>query len=411
MTTPNGGSNEPCKIIVRRAFKKSRRGCRTCKARKVKCDEKHPLCGNCRRRFVGIDSCDFEDFILSSTAANVVAKHSRGETQQSAIQPQITISPRNGVQSSESRVLELRLMHHYSTFTCNELPKAHSSQGKQVWSINIPRLSFYSDDALNALLAISALHLFALCHEDASLAYRAKLYFDRAVKQHRVALSKANCDNAESLLATAILITHYTWLAAHTHVGDQPYEIPVQTYHMARKIKSLIEYLWPLFKDSGYLWYVEQDQEEEPDTEVGHPFLSSVQEDLARLSESFNDQNTSITDRMVYMHAIQELSSLSKAIVSSKYVQRTQNRLATMPLRLPPRFLELVEQKDPRSLVLIARNIALLKLIDDVWWLHGIGQSQRVAEYSINGIKAMVASEWMWAMDWPLSLICHKNKA
>ncbi|KAK6441433.1 hypothetical protein LTR95_002336 [Oleoguttula sp. CCFEE 5521] len=50
-------------LIPRRAHKKSKNGCRTCKVRKVKCDERRPLCRNCERHFVNIVECDFEGHV------------------------------------------------------------------------------------------------------------------------------------------------------------------------------------------------------------------------------------------------------------------------------------------------------------------------------------------------------------
>ncbi|KAK5715786.1 hypothetical protein LTR17_016617 [Elasticomyces elasticus] len=47
--------------IPRRAHKKSKTGCRTCKQRKVKCDERRPLCLNCERHFTNLQTCDFDE--------------------------------------------------------------------------------------------------------------------------------------------------------------------------------------------------------------------------------------------------------------------------------------------------------------------------------------------------------------
>ncbi|TKA79291.1 hypothetical protein B0A55_04235 [Friedmanniomyces simplex] len=47
--------------IPRRAHKKSKTGCRTCKQRKVKCDERRPLCLNCERHFTNLETCDFDE--------------------------------------------------------------------------------------------------------------------------------------------------------------------------------------------------------------------------------------------------------------------------------------------------------------------------------------------------------------
>ncbi len=71
----------------------------------------------------------------------------------------------------------------------------------------------------------------------------------------------------------------------------------------------------------------------------------------------------------------------------------------------PRTFLELVESKNPRALALLARNLELLKVIRSVWWLHGTGPSQNVAEISITGIGNMLPKEWSWAMEWPLKVL------
>ncbi|TKA48056.1 hypothetical protein B0A54_01548 [Friedmanniomyces endolithicus] len=47
--------------IPRRAHKKSKTGCRTCKQRKVKCDERRTLCLNCERHFTNLKTCDFDE--------------------------------------------------------------------------------------------------------------------------------------------------------------------------------------------------------------------------------------------------------------------------------------------------------------------------------------------------------------
>ncbi|KAK1068697.1 hypothetical protein LTR74_005355 [Friedmanniomyces endolithicus] len=55
------GSGAPQRPIPRRSHKKSKTGCRTCKARKIKCDERRPLCRACERHFTNLATCDFDD--------------------------------------------------------------------------------------------------------------------------------------------------------------------------------------------------------------------------------------------------------------------------------------------------------------------------------------------------------------
>ncbi|PMD44538.1 hypothetical protein L207DRAFT_579476 [Hyaloscypha variabilis F] len=391
----------------RRAFQKSRRGCRTCKARKVKCDEEHPLCCNCARRYPGIESCDFEPFTQFTNRNNEsVSISSRQQSHGSlpSIGKAVSVQPAGFSCSEGQRLLELRLMHHYTTSTCKEMPDGHSRKAKYIWSIDMPQLAFQNDLVLNALLGVSALHHWALKPDDPRLSYAAGYYIDRAVRSHRKALTAVDQASVESVLATAILITHYTWLSAHSN--NAPYELHLQTYHMARSIQVLFEQMYPWVSDSGYLWYVERTPAIDID-EVAcfDPFLLSSQEDLAKLAETFDEEDVTPTDKKVYEKAVVELTSMCVAICNGGSQVPLQRGVATLPLRLPDRFLELVELKDPRALVLLARNHSLLKVIEPVWWLHGTGGSQKVAEISITGLAKMLPLEWAWAMEWPFKVL------
>ncbi|KAI7212082.1 hypothetical protein KC333_g7315 [Hortaea werneckii] len=63
--------------IPRRAHKKSKAGCRACKARKVKCDERRPLCLNCERHFMNISFCDFDEKEVTLRPKSNVASRQR----------------------------------------------------------------------------------------------------------------------------------------------------------------------------------------------------------------------------------------------------------------------------------------------------------------------------------------------
>ncbi|OQV00918.1 Fungal specific transcription factor domain-containing protein [Cladophialophora immunda] len=52
---------QPPYPIPRRAHQKSRTGCKNCKQRKVKCDEKRPVCDKCAIHYANIQKCDYGD--------------------------------------------------------------------------------------------------------------------------------------------------------------------------------------------------------------------------------------------------------------------------------------------------------------------------------------------------------------
>ena len=213
---------------------------------------------------------------------------------------------------------------------------------------------------------------------------------------------------------------------------------------MARGVQALTNQMWPRLKGSGYLWYVE---EKKPitDTQLSgvseSRFMESVNEDLAQLKETFSAIGVTEADREVYYATVAELKAMSYTIAcgpppasnrspeydklefmgpgavgencvyastntcaATLWLEKIHRRLATMPLRLPPRYLELVEQHDPRALALLARNLALLKTNSGIWWLHGVGRHS-VAESAVRGIRSLLPNEWTWAMDWPQKVI------
>ncbi|KAI9731432.1 MAG: hypothetical protein M1818_007822 [Claussenomyces sp. TS43310] len=387
-----GNPGPPLKPSGRRAFQKSRRGCNACKARKVKCDEKHPVCGNCARRLSGIESCSYDVFI-SSSASQI---HSKLTLRSPSTQI------RSGTSSgSASRALELRLLQHYTLFTAQQMP----SGGNKTWAQDLPRLGLQSEPVLDAILGISAQHLWALSPRDRSLAHSSRYYLNRALSQHRIALIHADRCSAESLLAVAILITHQAWTAAHSEKTDgSRYTLPLPTYYMARGIAALSDQLFPWLKESGYFWYVEQSLELPSALSSEDRCWADGKRDLEFLAAFLKQADVQERDSQVYRAALNELRSMHTAIKAGLSQSFLQRLVATMPIRLPIRFLELVEQHEPLALAILARNLALLKVIDTAWWLHGAGDHQ-VAEHSVRGICGLMLANWEWAMDWPLKVL------
>jgi len=179
------------------------------------------------------------------------------------------------------------------------------------------------------------------------------------------------------------------------------------------------------------------------------PFLMSMQQDLDALSKTFDEADVPLEAKEVYDKTVMEITSICYAISNrgkstltpvmaqwlsgsvtlrhsrnkipktlepfTREVELTfhspaeqhwiQSRIATMPIRVPPLFLELVAKKDARALALLARNLVLLKVVENIWWLHGTGKTQQVADHAITGIQNLMPPEWAWAMEWPLQII------
>ncbi|KAK1232435.1 hypothetical protein PQX77_004411 [Marasmius sp. AFHP31] len=145
---------------VIRSHKKSRMGCVQCKKRRVKCDERRPICGTCERRKT---DCVFierpkppEDDSPSSSSTKpemIVARRPTAELQLARKSP--TPPP-----FSTLDMTTLKLFHHWCMVTSGTL--AHSSSALYGVQHTIPQIAFGQPGLMHALLAIAASHMHHL---------------------------------------------------------------------------------------------------------------------------------------------------------------------------------------------------------------------------------------------------------
>lgn len=63
---------------------------------------------------------------------------------------------------------------------------------------------------------------------------------------------------------------------------------------------------------------------------------------------------------------------------------------------VPERFIQLLSEKKPRALVILAYHFAMVHSAQNIWWLEGLPAQE------VRGINDILPSKWKWAMTWPL---------
>ncbi|KAF1345227.1 hypothetical protein BDV97DRAFT_360651 [Delphinella strobiligena] len=150
----------------RLGHKKSRNGCHRCKEHKIKCDETHPVCSACQRRGV---ECHFPSRTFSpaiktqdiggrSPSLNV-----RPSSSTSAPEPETpydTIAWNADVNMSEDqrRPIELFLLHRYATEVARSIPSLQTPALRDVYPRDAIELGFQHPFLLHAIFAFTALY-------------------------------------------------------------------------------------------------------------------------------------------------------------------------------------------------------------------------------------------------------------
>lgn len=133
--------------------------------RKVKCDENHP-CSNCVKHNTQFEYRDrFGRVSFRESAAPSASQDSDASL---GVPMQVgPISPYEDLEDiehaftvEERRLLELRLINHFSTIVTYTFPGCNEQRFRDLWNIDAVRLALGHPFLLNAMLAISSLHLF-----------------------------------------------------------------------------------------------------------------------------------------------------------------------------------------------------------------------------------------------------------
>ncbi|KAI0836364.1 hypothetical protein F5Y06DRAFT_305345 [Hypoxylon sp. FL0890] len=185
----------------RRSHKKSRNGCQNCKKWHTKCDEQGPPCNNCTLRKA---KCVYNrpkvDNIRNSDSLTIRSKNASSVSWPVAVdRPQGDVGALCGAYGGPSRLMELELMHQWSTNTYKAF--CGIPEDGNYLQVLLPRYALEYDYMLNCILAISSLQIAKLIGEGNSTKYiNAGLeYYNRGSSSFRSQLISMNADNCHVL--------------------------------------------------------------------------------------------------------------------------------------------------------------------------------------------------------------------
>ncbi|PBK96441.1 hypothetical protein ARMGADRAFT_696543 [Armillaria gallica] len=363
-----------------RPHHKTRSGCKTCKQRKVKCDEDFPTCKNCTRR--GIEC------VWGHTSKHDV-KRSGGSML--VEQPSLNENPLSKwpVANSSSDLLTLELMHHYSTsasYTLSSDPGAAA-----IWRSIIPKMAFDPQNhcLLYAILAFSALHIH---HVDSTspfvdrYAVAASAYYYQAKLSVHLADTEETADINVVLVALS-LIARYEF-AASTEVF--PYSS--DWYITIRAIRRNVEKNRTQLQNS-----------------VLHSFIAALAPTC--LSTPLNDQFPSYLSTLLSTtHPALDVEELRDGSVRAAYedsiyfLERSWrssfNRcMGIWWYMMPTTFFRLLVEERPRALIILAHYCAMMKRVtqDGPWWVKKQWGNEAAR------IVSMLDAQWAPWLGWIFS--------
>ncbi|KAL1959040.1 hypothetical protein VTO42DRAFT_3281 [Malbranchea cinnamomea] len=368
----------------RRSHRKSRLGCIVCKARRIKCDETKPSCNRCR--IYGVEcvyfpeiqrnqelrlrtrdvspAADHYSMSLASTAENITS------LLQSAAATGMT-STCIEIGSALSRE-NLEALARFELFTCHTLG---SPIVRHVIRNKVLRLGFTSPHLMHTLIATSITHLQWLVPTYTPKTLSAAHHWQRAISLFRQELNSSRQrekDDIDSLISTCMLLAVYYFT-----VDDHSLEASwIFSSEPGSERKGLFAD-W-LFFDGG-LEYLFAKVRGFPENSIWLPVIkdsddhrgtfSNIKPGIQGIPTPFVDlcelDETSTPDNNAYHAPLRILSALLMLDVSSAAYTKVVTFLGT----ITGRYRELLLQKEPKALLILAYWLALMCRVDQ-WWVQ-----------------------------------------
>ena len=381
----------------------------------MQCDEIKPVCSNCRRRYVNIQSCNWGtkspgkvshvsgQFAPNEFSESPVVHAPSEHTSNVARIRLMNFHPSSIASTSRWRSLELRLMYHYGSVVSFTMPGCNGAS-KEAWQRTIPQLSFESELLLNPMLALSALHLHAHSGNNSEMGLALRRYLDRSLAKHRQALSNPDKRLKEQLWLSSVLLSHMYWLLAHQPQPNEPYEFPLQALRMLEGAKVIFKENNAFLGQQGYGWLGDETLPpvvaEDELSDASRTQLRGLEDDLSALMDAFEVLSMTDDRKNVYLEAKEYVLYHYRAFFSGADTKTLQRFAGFMAVRCQAGYLNMLKQHDPLAMALMARMLVLLSALDYAWWIHGKGDYEAI-DRDIRGIDEILPSNLRWIMDWP----------
>ncbi|KAF2496161.1 hypothetical protein BU16DRAFT_608848 [Lophium mytilinum] len=436
----------------RRPHHKTRRGCTSCKKRRIKCDEHTPECHNCTKKNL---TCSLLTLVpssrLSSSSSPTPVPPSEAVARrvfvfrQCSPSPTPTISTLSSLTASFERCFSdspaffqstgKELIHHFLTRTSSTLATHNPTQ--EVWQVAIPQIAVANPYLIHGIIAATSLHLSEL-HEEVeskkAFANIAARQMDLSLSKYRNQLFNITAENCNALFACSILTIIFQfrafrdesaallslanlkdvdmlWVAAQLRTvslgllmnmrgGARAILSPSWSWISKGPLADIAERnWWPTDRTLRSPRHFEEDHRLHDLEELwmipGQPYKNEHGV-LGTALQDLRDTYALVAQLTDDPTAVGVITYPYKRGADDAGLGTLKDRGAIFkwPVGLSLEFMALVEQNNPHAFVIIAHWAVLLHRISDLWFLEGVASNFVATAASLLGKDSRSCIEW-----------------
>jgi hypothetical protein len=313
----------------------------------------------------------------------------------------------------EFTILDLELLHFYTTTTSDEI-LGHHITGTHIWRTDAVTISFQHTFLLYELFSLAALHLAFLHAASPSRSNRylnaATLYHLKSISTFRNELQNITRENSDACCACASLLGLHAWTipggrGSSLFFPDQETDkselgAGIAWYKLHRGANEILKSNFDWIRQGPFWDMVRPWLTVSPQAvthQVPTPLLEKESANLDAIAECWVSSCLNGDDK----HALEETLQTLRLIFSMVSMMDIEISSCTATLSwttiIPRRFCEMVEERCPQALILVAVYCVLLKRLDEFWWIRGKAESLMGAVR-----RELPVGMWDYWLEWPL---------
>ncbi|KAF6805792.1 duf814 domain-containing protein [Colletotrichum musicola] len=304
-------------------------------------------------------------------------------------------------------ITDLELMHHYATTTCLTMPRFQDAGS--IWQFEVPRLGLTYMFLMHQVLATSALHLGSLHpNQRESYALHASQHQNDAIAGMRESLAHITADNCHALFAASslLLISAFSTFpyqrgAAAGH-EDPTVDDVLDVFLLVRGMSNILSSSQPVIRAGPFRSFF---------TEVVTPATTPLLEAVSQNLRAFRTALTSTPGVADADPAAAEVVAMEIGVLL-EWIDHACNTTAypelrvalTWPIGLTEEYMQLVRNRDPAALTLLAYySVAVHSTESSTWFMRGWGMN------TARAIACDLDPAWKDLIQWPLAFISDRT--
>lgn len=298
-------------------------------------------------------------------------------------------------------IVDLRLLHRFTVIIALDLSNPSKPDTLRLWQDHLVKLAFKHDFLMRGILAVAAYH-YAYDRPDRRDEYAliASRHQSLALSSFQEALQRVDESNCHALFGFSCLIIIMTF-ASSTKSKSTDFNTDVlQWFHLLRGAKIVLD----MFSDAIKCSFLKPLLDEMAYTENAAAYAIPGADritDLFRICSLGNHERETASAYNLAIHSL--LSTFTQASICRDRGDSTILASLVWPVNLPPLFVDLLSEKQPEALVILAHYCVLIHWSDTSdWFVNGWGR------YMLETIQDSVPVAWAEHLKWPEEMIMHQ---